>query len=124
MANEIGVSEGTLYTYMKIYERGTPGLIKKLEAGEVKLREAYGKISAADAPAIEVVARTVEVFHGDDSIDFNKPLYRRAVLDNTARLNKLFDFVHEHIALAGGLGDAYACRKIRALLRGVEVSMM
>jgi len=124
MANEIGVSEGTLHKYMTIYERGGSNLIAKLEAGEVKLNVAYREAStataAANEPALEVVTRTVEAFvrDGAGTLDFNNPYCRRGVLGNSERLVKLFGFACGHVALVADLCDVSRVgRKVNTQLR-------
>jgi len=104
IAKEAGISEQTVYKYMKIRELGTPDLINRVESGKVRIstahREAFVTASSADAnpPAhtagLEVVTRSVEVLYdAEDPHDISNPICESAVLINLERLAKLYYFI-------------------------------
>jgi len=107
IAKEAGVSEQTVYRYMRIRELGTPTLIQEVEAGEKTIGKAYREANAGQTAGLEVTTRTVEVFAGSDepSNVTDNPLCRRAVLHNIERIEKQINHLRENSALLKGLQD-------------------
>jgi len=113
IAKEAGVSERTVYKYMKIRELATSELIARVEAGESTIGAGYrdmighggvttGALPKPNAPALEVTTRIVEVYDDDDTPDISKPNYRAAVLGNIEKVERLYGFVLDNAELLKG----------------------
>jgi len=85
LAKEAGVSDGTLYKYMRIRELGSPELVQQVESGEVKIGTAY--------KGLEVTTRAVERFLGSDSYDIGNMQCRKAVVNGIGRIEKVIGFI-------------------------------
>jgi len=106
MAKEAGVSEQTLYKFMKIRELGTPELIHRVESGQAKIGTAHREL--------EVITRTVETFHGCDgdyTPDIDNPHCAMAVLRNIEKVGKLLRFTAQNIMLMDGDDGANLIQK-------------
>ncbi|MCL2404899.1 MAG: hypothetical protein FWC92_05050 [Defluviitaleaceae bacterium] len=129
MAKEIGVSERKLYWFMKIQELGTPELMRRLEAGEVKMGAAYREVAGVAAgmdtgAGYEVIARTVEVFCGGGDVDFCAPHCREAVLRNATKVEKVLGFACYGVGLMDGGGDMAGMRRRVGGLCGVAFGLV
>jgi len=106
IAKEAGVSEQSVYKYMKIRELGTPGLIKQVESGQVRISTAHREVTG-----LEVTTRTVEVLYDEeDPPDIANPLCETAVIIKLEKLAKLYYFI----------SDNAACLKLGDCMLGIQ----
>jgi len=114
VAKEANVGETTVYKYMKIRQLGTPELLRKVEAGEIKIGTAYR--------GLEVTTRTVErLFEAEGDLDISDPRRRMSVLGNIDKLEKFVGFVSDNIALVATVCDVLRVRRrFKGQLRVVE----
>jgi len=128
IASEAGVSERTVYKYMKICELGTPEIMRRVESGEDTISKAYREASSPTGEAntgLEITTRTVEVFAGDDTPNINNPYYEKAVYGNIAKLATLYCFVFDNNLLLNCEGDMPRInKKLIPQLREIRGVMM
>ena len=118
IAKEAGVSEQTVYKYMKVRELAPDEVLALVDAGEVNISAAHRALSSA-APALEVTSTIVERYHGSqEPADISNPLYKAAAQDNIVKIEKILGFVAEHAPL---VRDGHDLPKVMRKLAGLKV---
>jgi len=91
VANDAGVSERTVYKYMKIQELGGHKLLQQVDAGEYTIGKAYNM-----AAGLDVTTRVVEVLYDSDTTpDVSDPHCAAAVHSTITRIENLYKLIHE-----------------------------
>jgi len=132
IAKDSHVGEKTVYKYMKIRELGTAELIRKVDAGEIKIGEAYSDVRCAQKEnqdleqpannkALEVTIKIVEHFCGTGiGSDITNPLGKRNVERKLDKLERLIGFIGDNAGALGSEGDVMrVCRRLGVQMRVV-----
>ena len=109
-----GVSENTVYKYMKIRKIGEPGLVSQVESGEKKIGEAYGQL--------ELTTRIVEeLYNRDDMPGLENAYAALAVAGNIGGIGNLYRFIFDRAGLVGDKEErGVILKRLEKQLRGVE----
>jgi len=93
IAKEAGVSEQTVYKYMKIRELGTPEQLQQVDSGQVKIGTAHR--------GLQVTVKTIECLYEaeDTTPDIRNPFCEAAVHCNIDRLVGIFGFIGRNFEL-------------------------
>jgi len=121
IAKEAGVSEQTVYRYMRIRELSTPEQLHNVETGQEKIGTAY-RNALANISGLEVTTRIVESFHGiAEPADISSPYRKMAVQNNIERLERLFSFISDNCELLKPGDDMpRICRRLKSQLKAVK----
>ena len=97
IANIAGVSEGTVYKYMKIAGSGSEALIERVKSGEIKIGKAH--------KALHADTREVKVLYDDDDMRFkDSPMCRDRVMRTIGGIGLVYGFLE-----GDGLGGLVGC---------------
>ena len=119
LAKEAGVSEQTVYRYMKIRELGTPKLLRKVDLGHEKIGTAYRGLKYNR----EVITRTVEPLpYTHVAHDTSNPRCRAEVFTNISKLMSMIGFIFDRMCLMGHGDDVdRVVAKLQRMRRDVKV---
>ena len=94
IADAAGVSEQTVYKFMKIKQLGSPKLLAQVTNGEEKIGTAYGKLKVTTTEVKQLCTP-------EEIKEFNRqqlPIVVRNVING---LKNLYDFISENTPIAG-----------------------
>ena len=113
-AKMAGVSENTVYKYMKIKQLGTPELIAQVDSGEKKIGAAYAQFM--------VTTRVVEEWYrNDETPGLDNASAAMGVVENMGELANLYRFMLGNaVLLCKEEGREAVCKRLARQLKRVE----
>jgi len=117
IAKEAGVSEQTVYKYMKIKEIGDQELKQQVDSGKVTIGAAHRKL--------DITTKVVTVLYENKSVhDINKPHTLKLAQENIRRIGNLYQFISDKSMLLCNADEISAIiRRLKAHRKRVRALM-